>query len=209
MLDSRINNEVPKYIPSEPSGAIRQGEIISGLIVTRIDPTTMFQEEPDFIPEQHPYVIVVSQDCDLDWDYKARLPENVKDLKQRHKILPNILFCMMTTARQLRDRDNDIPKDKEMNSNAWDQIRINKHERYHFFESIDSGLDSRREGIPELGVDFKRYFSVSTDEVYTQLNQNALQRCRLNSPYLEHFSTRFCYYQFRIALPGDYRSEHV
>jgi hypothetical protein len=68
--------------------------------------------------------------------------------------------------------------------------------------------DVMGEGLPELGIDFKRYFTISAAEVYIRLDSNEIQRrCRLVSPYLEHFSTRFAYYQFRVALPADHYSE--
>jgi len=56
---------------------------------------------------------------------------------------------------------------------------------------------------PELGIDFKRYFTLPTAEVYYQIQRQAARRCCLRSPYLEHLSTRFHAYQQRLALPED------
>ena len=98
----------------------------------------------------------------------------------------------------------------DIKSNIWQRIRINKDERYHFLQIIPPEEDAFLQGIPELGIDFKRYFTLRTDDVYVALTSNTAQRrSRLISPYLEHLSTRFAYYQFRVALPSDHESELV
>ena len=51
------------------------------------------------------------------------------------------------------------------------------------------------EGMPELGIDFKRYFTIPTDEVYFRIRAEAQRRSRLRSPYLEHLSNRFYSFQ--------------
>ena len=38
------------------------------------------------------------------------------------------------------------------------QHKRNADERYHFFEAIPKKLDALGEGLPELGLDLKRYF---------------------------------------------------
>lgn len=186
--------QLPVYVPSS-SGALRQGEILASLVQPRLRQDTLFDDELVIVFEQHPYAIVVSQDCDLDQDYKSRQGQGNSD-----KLLPSVLFCQMTTAQELRGRT-------ELNSTIWAQVKINKHERYQFFQKVVPEQDALRQGLPELGVDFKRYFTLPTDEVYQRLRSEAQRRCRLVSPYLEHFSARFAYYQFRVALPQDHISE--
>ena len=144
---------------------------------------------------------MVSQDCDLDWDYNARQGE-----AEEHKLIPNVLFCEVSTAEALRGRGYKAG----INSKTWNDIQNNKNERYHFLQAVKSDEDTIRKGLPELGIDFKRYFTIPAEEVYYRLKSKEVKRhCRLISPYLEHFSTRFAYYQFRIALPADHYSEPV
>jgi hypothetical protein len=45
-------------------------------------------------------------------------------------------------------------------------------------------------------MDFKRYFSLPTEEVYYRIDSEAKRRCRLVSPYAEHLSTRFVIISF-------------
>lgn len=182
------------YTPSS-SGPLRQGEIISNLAQASIRPETIYTNEPVIVYEDHPFVIVVTQGCDLDQDFNAR-----QRLAKEDKILPNVLFCQMVSAEDLKQAN-------DLNTSLWGRVRKNKDERYHFFQKIAPEQDALNEGLPELGVDFKRYFTLPTDEVYQRLQSEARRRCRLLSPYLEHFSTRFAYYQFRVALPEDHFSE--
>jgi len=210
----------PKYATSQPNGALRQGEILTSII--QLLPSVMEFESLGLLettrqdtvalkatPYIHPYVIVVSQDCDLDWDFKARQPNPDKDPKAKNKLVPNVLFCMATEAKELRDRDKDLPHgtSKDINATTWNRIQSNSDIRYHFLEKIPKSYDLLGQGLPELAVDFKRYFTVPTDEVYRQLGGVAKRRCKLISPYLEHFALRFYYFQYRVALPEDHLSE--
>src|SRR4051795_3893948 len=77
------------YEPSSPDSALRQGEILSDVVQTLVVIETLGRDrelQVDF--KQHPLVIVLSQDCDLDQDYQSRLPNTTKD-----RTIPNILFC--------------------------------------------------------------------------------------------------------------------
>jgi hypothetical protein len=184
------------YTSSSSEEALRQGEILTNLIQACLAPESIEQKEPLVNPITHPFAIVLSQDCDLDWDYKARNRQCAGD-----KIIPNILFCEVTTAKSLYSR-------ADMNNKFWRRIKINKDERYQFLQKIDSSEDALGQGLPELGIDFKRYFTIPTEEVYQRLQMGEAQRrCRLVHPYLENLTTRFYYFQFRVALPEEHFSE--
>ena len=95
-----------------------------------------------------------------------------------------------------------------MNSTIWDRVKKNKDERYHFLEKIPANCDACGEGLPELGVDFKCYFTLPTEEVYRRVELNkARRRSVIRSPYLEHLSSRFAFFLSRVALPQEHLSE--
>lgn len=188
----------PIYSRSETSGALRQGEILTGLLQARLALETVGTQDPTVSYERHLYAIVLSQDCDLDLDWKARDPQTATDPNAVHRQLPSVLFAQMNTADELRGRIRQ--------SDIWKRLHQNKDERYQFLEVVPPTADALGEGLPELGIDFKRYFTVPTDEVYRRLEGEAHRRCRLLSPYLQHLSTRFCFYQFRVALPREHKS---
>ena len=162
------------YISSHQDDPIRQGEILSALIQSRLNIDSIGSPEPVIDYITHPYAIVISQDCDLDWDHKAR-----QGNAEEHKLIPNIMFCEVSTAEALRGRGYQAG----INTKTWDDIQSNKNERYHFLQAVTLNQDALGEGLPELGIDFKRYFSIPTVEVYLRLNSNEIKRrCCLVSP---------------------------
>jgi hypothetical protein len=44
-------------------------------------------------------------------------------------------------------------------------------------------------------------FSIPTDELYLRITLGMRRRARLQSPHLQHLSSRFGYYCLRVALP--------
>ena len=187
------------YTLSLNEEALRRGEILSDISQTILKPDCI----EDYIAHggvpvvdevKHAWAIVLTQDCDLDWDFKAR---NQQD--SQNKRIPNILFCEVVTAEDL--------KGSSVGNDIWKRIRQNQDERYHFLQKIEPGDDSQNFGIPELGIDFKRYFTLPTEEVYKRLEYGAKRRSLLNGSYLQHIITRFFHFQLRVALPAEHRSE--
>lgn len=188
----------PIYRASVSSEALRQGEILTGVIQFKPIPD---RSSPSFDNIQfaqiiHPYGIIVSQDCDLDWDYKARQEES-----KPQKLLNTILFCEVYAAPEIR-------RHPDMNSQQWNSVKTNRHEQYHFFEQVPSECDLSQEGLPELTADLKKVFSIDAQFLYHQISiKKAQRRTVLVSPYLEHFSNRYHSFQGRVALPAPHESE--
>jgi hypothetical protein len=176
------------YAPSVSDGPLRQGEVLTGIVQAVLTLDSVGTDDPivDFIT--HPIVIVATQDCDLDQDFRAR-----KAGKQGQ--LPSVLVYEVEVALTLLSK---LPS-----SEARTQMRQNKVERYHALEAVSRGGDAVGEGLDDLGIDFKRYFTIPRDEIYKQL-ATARRRCVLVSPYLEHFSIRAAAFQCRVALPVDH-----
>lgn len=186
-----------KYQRSPADQPLRQCEILTDLYVHSLSLDSVPPgSETLVLPTHHPYAIILSQDCDLEQDYRTRFGQRVKD----DKLLPTIIFCEVTTAESLFQRGG-------IDARIWERIKKNKDERYQFIEAVPAEHDALAQGLPELGIDFKRYFTLATAEVYERLKYQARRRTIMNSPYLEHLSTRFCYFQMRIALPEDHTSE--
>lgn len=169
-----------------------QGEILSGLIRVRLDAAKIGEIEPSVVQVDFPFAVVLSQACDLIQDFSGRQSDKPQ--------LPDVLFCQLPFAQDLKAGCGG--------SDIWKRIRQNKDERYHFLEKIPLECDAFAEGIPELTVDFKRYFTVPTDEVYRRLELGPTRRRTvLCSPYLEHLSSRFAFFLSRVALPREHVSE--
>ena len=191
------------------AGAFRQAEILS--LVQQVKRSISAATET-FDLVNHPLAIIISQDCDLDLDFRARngLLGPDKKIVGPEKRIPNILFCEVFTADQLLGSGRDSG---ELNSTIWSRIKTNDHVRYHFLQAAEAELDGVGKGLPELAVDFKRYFTIVADDLYVQLLDSENQdpgpiqrRLRLRTPYCEHFCTRFGFYLSRIALPEPHFS---
>ncbi len=182
----------PVYIyASSSEGALHQGEVLSD--VKQYVRVPSEDHSARFIEFVHPYCVVLSQECDLDWDFGARAEGDGSSAK----LLSNVLCC---TAAE----EDNIRQSKGLKSDLWRRVKKNNDERFQYLEECPSDHDSEKDGVPSLVLDFKGYFTVSTSELYEQLETNAEQRCRLTTPYAEHLSLRFASFQARVALPRDH-----
>jgi hypothetical protein len=188
------------YQSSEEFSSLRQGEILTGVVQYKpvVDGMSQHSQELSFDPIQHPYVMVITQDCDLDWDYKARNSEET----QLSKLLNSIILCEISTAEEVRATADN------MNRKAWELVQTQRHERYYFFEKIPPENEAEKQGIPELTADFKKIFGIDAAVLYKQIELGLVKRrTTLISPYLEHFSRRYYSFHGRVALPFQYESE--
>lgn len=186
------------YQASDKGSSLRQGEIVTGVVQYNpvINEIPKELQDLSFTPIIHPYAIVITQDCDLDWDYKARRTNN-----NPAKLLNSIILCEIDTAAAIRNTDG-------MNSKEWGLVDTHRHERFYFFEKISPESEAENEGLPELTADFKRVFGIDASTLYRQIELGMVKRrAILASPYLEHFSRRYHSFHGRVALPSQYESE--
>lgn len=188
------------YIASPSEGPLLQTEILSSVTEYRLVLESISSDdEPEFESVIHQYAIIVSQDCDLEQDYRHRTelkaegkPIEVED----EKLLPSVLLCEVGPESAISSAMKG--------TTVRDRFRQNKEERYQFLKAVESDFDAENSGIEAMGIDFKRYFSVPTEELYAQLSGDCKRRCSLAPQYLEHLSRRFTNHLSRVALPKDH-----
>jgi hypothetical protein len=202
-----------KYASLELGDRLRQGEVLAGLVRVRQSLMSIGADRVQVDEILHSFAIVLTQDCDLSQDAAARDVEkrasqdssllNDLELRKRHEQAPkqkldNILLCEAQFTSEMKGL---LPPGKDI----WKRIVQNKDERYHCLEAVPPEHDSQAQGIPSLGCDFKRFFTVPADEVYSRLELGQLaRRSRLVTPYAEHLLHRFCNFQARIPLPENH-----
>jgi hypothetical protein len=183
------------YCLTDPDGRFHQGEILSNVKQGQIDPDSIGADSPpvlDFVV--HPIVVVLTQDCDLASDYQARFMPDGSGIE-----IACVTLCPAQEAKVLRDERDEI------NSRTWAGFQRNMNERYHYLAGVPAGLDAAERGTPALALDFKRFLTLPTAELYKRVQVGeAKRRSRLAPPYREHLSTRFFYYHYRIALPKQH-----
>lgn len=184
---------MPFYYERPNSPYLRQGEIINALFELQLQiplETTIDLNQPaKFDRVDHPYSIVVSQDCDLEWDYKARQGQAPEG-----KLMTHVLFCAMFSEDELRGRGN-------LTNELFRRVERNQDERYHHL--LAAPIFGTEEGIPELFADFKTTFSLPVEFVYWATSTAQVNRSgSLPSPYLENLMHRLYSFLGRVATPG-------
>ena len=90
------------YAPSPAIGALRQGEIISDFVEAHLNLDSLRLGQPEqlkFDEKIHPLAIILTQDCDLDWDFKARESTDFEAQQHRaNKRIPKVLLCELWRA---------------------------------------------------------------------------------------------------------------
>jgi hypothetical protein len=145
-----------------------------------------------------PYLIVVSQDCDLDEHFKKL--EELKDTKgilKLNQFLPNILVLPAFPSELAREGQHlkkifNITKDR-IGSDIWGRIIQNNDKRYHFLPAYQEFK------IPSLLLDFKTYMTVAYEDLSLKVSTYYIGT--INELFREKLSRRFCGYLSRIGLP--------
>ncbi|MFA5961278.1 MAG: hypothetical protein WC848_01175 [Parcubacteria group bacterium] len=152
----------------------------------------------DFYPK---YVVVLSQDCDLESDCiereKNKEKKKLGEVEVQDKYLPTILLCPAYPINDFIEgkhiaewkMSNDLKHEKKVK-------KLKKNDdlkRYHYLAGDASN------GIPELVVDFKHFMTVPRDELYeVHPDVYVSTLCEL---FREELSQRFTNYLSRIGLP--------
>ena len=175
--------------PPHLNAPLAHGEILFNLLELAVVPSdveTLHNEKksPQVIRRTHPFALIISQECDLDWDWKYRTSVEVtrKDEKDERKWLPYVQFCDMFLKEDVRWK-------RGFNSALWTRVTSNQDERYLKFEQAQ--IDNVGDQIPELFVDFKRVFSMPTDYVYWLISSNySIRKAIIPDPYIPSHSQR-------------------
>ena len=200
------------YQAPPTSGPLRQGELLGP--VWEHQATSPASEHPagaalPYISVQHSFVMVISQDCDLLWDFNARfesdqskrdLHPEIDGIDDHPSCVPHVLLCDTFAHDDIRPRIKG--------SDIWKRIRGNQDERYHRFDSApvilaaDDGTEDQVGEFPDLFLDFKKALALPTRQLYLGLREASVPRLALVPPiYLHDLIHRFFGYHSRVALP--------
>lgn len=137
-----------------------------------------------------PYCIVMSQECDLEQDFKQRKEKSV----DHDKNLLTILICPAYPDEQFFQGIHLSEKNmKSFNAKEAERLKGNDvFNRFHHLPELEGT-------IPGLVVDFKHFFTVPRDLLYEQYRERYL--VSLNELFRERLSQRFANYLSRIGLP--------
>lgn len=188
MFPNQIDSRYIKYIDKR----ICQGDILRDINI--IDNYST-DESGEFKYDELnlPYIIVMTQDCDLEGDFRNR---SQNQPEKHDKFLRTILICPAYNATDFRSGKHleYIGQNMESwNSKNFKQIKDQNKDRFHFLDQ-DQELQ-----IPELVVDFKHYYALPRDTLYGMYGEHYL--ATINQLFREFLSQRFANYLSRIGLP--------
>ena len=192
------------YEAADQSGRLSQGEILVGLeerLSANVEGQAVSANSTRiFTVVPHDTVIVVTPDCDLLGDFFYRFCQdasslNDKDIRARQSnLLSHVLCCEVYEQVEFK-------KSIAGGSDIWRRIEKNQDERYHHIPSGQTlgQLDNER---PDFFLDFKRVFSISTEDLYKSLESApVLRRGVLPTPWILSLVSRLFNFQGRVCLP--------
>ncbi|TGL80878.1 hypothetical protein [Leptospira yasudae] len=141
---------------------------------------------------EFPYILILTQDCDLEQNKNERL----KNLDKNDKFLISILAAPLYIAEHIFDGNHltEIKiKTEKHSSDSKKKIKQNQNQRFHYIE-LDKVFN-----LPPLVIDFKHYFSITLNSLEKQMENKI---CAIEPIYRESISQRFAHYLSRIGLPN-------
>ena len=180
-------SKIDSFFTTHDKSRITQGDLLRDFEV----PITK-KTEQDYVVElmTYPFLIVMSQDCDLEQCSNTTANGN------KNAFLANILVLPAFLAQKIQEGNafiaygiaQDSKATKEMN-----KIKGGKEARY-FYISENEPLK-----IPELIIDFKHYLTIPKETV--ELNYNEKYCATINELFRENLARKFANYLSRIGLP--------
>jgi hypothetical protein len=160
-----------------------------------------------------PYVCILTQECDLAFDYDARWGE--ESPAHYGKALLSVLAAPLYTADQLASgshldrlkipsRDAQFTCEKFTDKKGklgrrWSWLKQNDNPRYHYMAF------SRESGLPAVVMDFKHYFTLSVELLATEWADRRLGQ--LEDLERADLSQRFASFLARVGLPPSPAAE--
>lgn len=175
-------------------GRVRQGDVFPN--VPYYESYREIDGEFELTMFEFPYVVVLTQDCDLEQNKDERdRCQNVQDNSKQDKHLISVIVAPLYNAEHIFSGTHlsEIGiSSQQFSSKPKGLVQTNQNARYHYIEFENSVL------VPNSVVDFKHYFSVSLKWLEGGLNRRL---CGLEPLYREHLSQRYSNYLSRIGLP--------
>lgn len=141
-----------------------------------------------------PLVIVLNQDCDLNSDDRDKHKDNSnKDCRLLHIVVAPLFNIDDFKVGKHWGGIFDIGESYNPKKSLYQKLVNNEYPRFHYLE-----FDEDFKTLPNLVVDFKHFFTVSTGYLYNNIDKRV---CTLGDLYREKVSQRFAYFISRIGLP--------
>ena len=189
------------YAACAPDERYFQGEILSGVVDRRAHslgaPAPGEEEAFEIVGEIYPFVVIVTQDCDLEQHDRASKATDWEPARRANASLTHFLVVVAEPWEEVKTRLGST-KQRE-------RIPQNKDDRYQFLAGVPVERDAASAGVPDLLLDFKRVFSVPSASLTQRIAfGETKRRAHLLTPYVEHLGVRYGHYSQRVGLEVDH-----
>jgi len=176
------------------SSRIRQGDIFK-----EVEYLESYEEENgafELSKIVFPLVVVLTQDCDLEQDYKNS--DKIRNDKEsdHDKLILSLLVAPLYNSEHFFEGTHlsEISLKMQRKTSAQKKIlQNNETPRYHYLEFDKTVV------IPNSVIDFKHYFSVNINNLNRFYKDKFV--CSIPELFRERVSQRFANYLSRIGLP--------
>jgi len=193
MFQQKTDTEIDTPYYKHKGERVYQGDILKDVPLVEMHYTDETGKQYDVGEKEIPYIVVLTQDCDLEQDFKNRT-----EVSDKHdKYMESVLVCPAYLAELFREGKHLKNFDLQMESWNKDQFKLIKNqnnERFHFLVGYNQYQ------VPDLVIDFKHYYTIPRDIAYFLMNNNHYL-ASLRQLFREALSHRFSFFLSRIGLP--------
>ena len=191
LFPNMIMMQVSAKIKPVSESRICQGDIFHDLEIVENVEETSFGARVHYL--RFPLVVCLNQDCDLSRDDRDKQEENSnKNCRLLHLIVAPVFFLDTFKSGEHWGQIFDIGDKFKLDKTTGKKLTNNEDPRYHFLHFLDN------KPLPDLVIDFKHFFTISTQYMYSNLDKRV---CSIEELYREKISQRFANYLSRIGLP--------
>jgi hypothetical protein len=186
-----------------PAGRIRQGDILRDIEYME----DAFQDEEGYLGISclvFPYVVVMSQDCDLASDLRARnkgAPDEKCQEISTDTVVESILVCpahdkdLFVAGEHLAEVGLHKMAAWRTTRSPWENLVKGLDPRYHYLPG------STELGTNDMIIDFKHFYTISRAKIYREYQNHYVGS--IGELYREQLSQRFACFLSRIGLPDQ------
>ena len=189
-------------VKNERCNGLQQGDIISD--VDYIESLNVENGKIKISKITFPLVIVLTQECDLTWDYESRINSSGNQDKYLFSaiVAPLYNYEQFIEGEHLSELNQKMAKiSRKPTKTDNKNLRQNETPRYHYIEFPDE--------VPIVNsiIDFKHYFTVNIGVLQEYKKSNYI--CTVGDLFRERISQRFANYLSRIGLPDMVSEENT
>lgn len=155
------------------------------------------KREYDVNEIKYDYTVILTQECDLEQDYKNRIEaqDDQDSYIQMILMAPAYLAESLRSGIHLEEYGQTM---QHINTREWNKLRQQENKRYHHIKA-DAAMN-----VSELAIDFKHFYTISRDYFYNKI-MNESYFISMTILHREALSQRFCNFLARIGIPDDRR----